>query len=78
VAVRTLQGNDNKNNNNIKYHNIESEGDEHYSCGVGGNDGGGGGVVIYYIYRLSDWCQQLVAVAAAVEAVAVEERVLCV
>jgi hypothetical protein len=68
--VRTLLDSD--NNNNIKYDNndnIESEGDEHYSCGVGGDDGG---VVIYYIYQLSDWCQQLVPIAAA------EERVVYV
>jgi len=80
VAVRTLRGYDNNNNNNIKYDNndtIESEGDEHYSCGVGGDDGGGS-VVIYYIYRLSDWCQQLVDVATVVGAGAVDERVLCV
>jgi len=44
---------------------------------VGGDDGSGG-VVIYYIYRLSDWCQQLVAVAVEVEAVEVEKRVLYV
>lgn len=43
-----------------------------------GGDDGSGGVVIYYIYRLSDWCQQLVALAEVVDAVAVEECVLYV
>jgi len=69
MVARTLLDSD---NNNIKYDNndsIESEGDEHYSCGMGGDDGD---VVIYYIYQLSDWCQQLVAIAVA------EERVVCV
>jgi len=36
---------------------------------MGGDDGD---VVIYYIYQLSDWCQQLVAIAV------VEERAVCV
>lgn len=70
MVARTLLGSD--NNDNTKYDNndnIESKGDEHYSCGMGGDDGD---VVIYYIYQLSDWCQQLVAMTVA------EERVVCV
>lgn len=63
IVARTLLDSDNNNDN------IESEGDEHYSCGMGGDDGD---VVIYYIYQLSDWCQQLVAIAVA------EEHVVCV